>query len=255
LKRFATLVLFLSIASTVQASGVGLRWGSCEGASNRNFACDRSSGSELLVGSFQPPGGINQLSGIEVILSVSAGDGKVPTWWQTIEAGACRRGGISASFDVSDQTECDDPWSGAATGGMGGAATLKVSRYNFGDPSGLALWLTAAVPQNAIQAVQSGTKYAAFKLIINHQKSNGASACSGCDTPVCIRLDGIRLVQPGRLQSNGARPESYVDLTDGIGGMGGASQVVTWQGGTSNCAAGLAKPSTWSELKSRFKTK
>jgi len=45
------------------------------------------------------------------------------------------------------------------------------------------------------------------------------------------------------------------DLTDGITGMGGASQVATWQGGTPNCAAAASKVSTWSELKARFKGK
>ena len=254
MKRFAALLLLLVLASSARASGIALRWSSCEGTSNRSFACDKSTGSEVLVGSFDPPGGISQLSGMEVILSIAAADGKVPSWWQTVDAGGCRRGSIAASFDVSDQSECDDPWNGAAMGGMGNASAI-VGHYNIGDPAGLDLYLVAAVPQPQVQGVSSGRTYAAFKLIINHQKSSGASACEGCDTPVCITLDAIRLTQPGRKSTSVNNPEVYSLLTDGISGMGGQSQVVTWQGGTSNCGAGLSKPATWSELKARFRSK
>ena len=255
MKRFASLFLLLALASPAHASGVGLRWGSCEGTSNRAFACDKSTGAELLVGSFEPPGGINRLVGIEVILSISAASGNVPSWWQAFSSGGCRRSSIAASFDVSDQTECDDPWNGGATGGIGEAAEARVSRYNIENRAGLDLYLTAAVPESQIQGVSSGRTYAAFKLIINHQKSNGGGACAGCDIPMCIRLEAIRLEQPGRLLPGGSRAENHVDLTDGIGGMGGASQVATWQGGTPNCAAATSKVSTWSELKARFKGK
>ena len=255
MKRFTTVLVLLALASTANASGIALRWGSCEGTANRNFACDKSTGSEMLVGSFVPPSGVGQLSGIEVIVSITAADGSVPSWWQAFEAGNCRRGSIAASFDVSDQSECDDPWNGQATGGMGAAASALVSRYNIGNPSGIDVYLTAAVAESQMQGVSSGRTYAAFKLVINHQKSSGGGACAGCDTPVCIALDAIRLVQPGQKKQDGTRPEVYADLTEGLSSTGGASQVATWQGGTSNCGAGTVKPSTWAELKNRFKTK
>lgn len=251
MKRFAWLFLLLALASQARASGIGLRWGSCQGTANRNFACDKSTGSELLVGSFEPPPGINQLVGIEVILSIAAADGRVPSWWQMFESGSCRRTSISTAFDVSDQFECDDPWSGQAGGGIG--------RYLTSGPTGVDMWIVAAVPQSAIQGVSSGRTYAAFKLMINHQKSSGPGSCSGCDVPMCVRLEAIKLVLPNRLlypgTNNPASKAVYSELTNGISGMGGASQVATWQGGTPNCAAGAAKVSTWSELKARFKGK
>jgi hypothetical protein len=256
LKRLACLLLLLAMASTANAGGIGLRWGSCEGTANRNFACTGSSGSELLVGSFNPSSGVDQLSGIEVILSIAAADGNTPSWWQTFDSGGCRRGSIAASFDVSDQSECDDPWNGQAVGGIGNAAALRVSDSNVDNATGIDLYLTAAVAPAQIQGVSSGRTYAAFKILINHQKSSGPGACSGCDTPVCITFDAIRLAQPGRKADQDGRNAGtiYTVMTDGIGGMGGASQVATWQGGSANCTAGLAKPSTWAQLKSRFKT-
>ena len=248
MKRFAWAFLLLACASPAHASGVGLRWGSCEGTANRNFACDKSTGSELLVGTFDPPSGIANLSGIEVILRISSANGAVPSWWQMYSSGTCRRSSAAVSFDMSDQFECDDAWSGQATGGL--------AKWEA-DGSGINVWLVAGVPQPAQGPVSSGRTYAAFKLFINHQKSNGPGACGGCDTPMCIKIESIRLTDPGRLiDANSHKWENKGwDLTDGISGMGGSSQVATWQGGTPNCAAAASKVSTWSELKARFKGK
>jgi len=248
LKRHASLLALLALASTAHAGGIALRWGSCEGTANRNFACDRSTGSELLVGSFSPPPGISQLTGIEMILRITSADGTVPNWWQMFAVGSCRRSSVAMSLDMSDQTDCDDPWSGQAMGGIG---SWEI------DGTGANVRMEAAVAPEYAASSRSGTTYAAFKLLINHQRSNGAGSCGGCDAPVCVKLEAIRLCQPGTLID----PNSYkysaptVDLTDGINGMGGATQVATWQGGTSTCSAGLSKPSTWSELKARFKSR
>ena len=248
MKRFAALLVLLVLASSAQAAGVALRWGGCEGTANRNFACDKSTGQELLVGSFDPPGGITQLSGMEVILRITSADGTAPSWWQMFAAGSCRRYSVQTLFDVSDQVDCEDPWSGQAMGGVGLWET---------DATGINVKMAAAVPPSVLGPVSTGRTYAGFKLIINHQKSSGAGACGGCDTPVCIKLEAIRLTQPGRHADIDGRNAGTInsDITDGIGGMGGASQVATWQGGNANCTAGIAKPSTWSELKNRFKSK
>jgi hypothetical protein len=152
------------------------------------------------------------------------------------------------AFDMSDQMDCDDPWSGQAGGGFGAWEA---------DGTGINVRMVAAVPPSAMGPVSSGRTYAGFKLLINHQKSTGAGSCGGCETPACIKIEAIKLTDPGRLidaNSHMWENKTWV-LTDGINAMGGASQVATWQGGNSNCAAGLAKPSTWSELKSRFKSK
>jgi hypothetical protein len=43
-----------------------------------------------------------------------------------------------------------------------------------------------------------------------------------------------------------------VELTTGITGMS-AANVAMWQGGTPTCGAGAAKPSTWADVKRRYK--
>jgi len=235
LKRLALLLLLLAPIPEAHAAGMALRWNSCLGQSNRNFACDRSTGSELLVGSFQSPATI-EMSGIEVYMHITTADGVIPSWWQMFSMGACRNRSMSLSVDVSGETECDDPWLGQATG--------LFAPHSIDNTNGIDLRMVCAVPVPAIQTITPGRTYAAFLLTINHARSNGAAACEGCSKPACVSIDRMVLTTPQK------KP---VELTEGLAGMGGAASVATWQGGTPTCGAGLAKPSTWSELKKRFK--
>lgn len=246
MKRVIVLLLLgLFACAPAHATGVALRWNSCEGAANRNFACDRSTGSELLVGSFQAPPGITQMSGIQVYLRVAAASNNVPSWWQ-MSRGGCRPSSLSVSFDMADQVECSDTWDGQAMGG--------IARYASNSEGGMDVLIGAAVPQSALRNLDSGRTYAAFKLMINHQKS-GSTGCEGCSTPMCIRFEAIRLVQPGRLHPDGTREENYVEMNDGISGMSGASNIVTWQGGASGCNVGGAKPTSWRQLKDLYRSR
>jgi len=246
LKRLVWIMILLAVGSSAQAQGVALRWDSCKGLSNRNFACDRSTGSELLVGSFSPPPGIDAMSGIVMVLRITSADGTIPGWWQMFSPGSCRPYSLSSSFDMSDQLDCDDPWGGQAFG--------AVAKYDFQSPNGVDVLMIAAVPEFAIRPAQAGHTYTAFKLLVNHQRSSGVGACAGCNTPMCIRLESIEIDQPGPVDEHNVMQTRISVLSDGISGMGGSSQVATWQGGTANCSAGLSKPSTWSQLKDRFRT-
>lgn len=249
LKRLAlltTLALAASIAAgPAYAAGIALRWLSCEGGSNRNFACDRTTGSEVLVGSFEPPGGVGAISGIQVYVRVASATGAVPAWWQFKEAGSCRQNSLSFGFDMSDQMECEDLWQGQASGG--------IARYQLDGSNGAEMWLVGAVPQNALQQVSPGRKYAAFKLIINHQRTTGGGSCEGCTTPMCVRFEAIRLVENGRLYPDGHRDEKYTEITQGMTGMGGNANIATWQGGAASCAAGGSRPASWKQLKDLYR--
>jgi hypothetical protein len=248
LKRFACTFLFLlALGATARAEGIAIRWDSCKGFANRNFACDRTTGSELLVGSFSPPPGIDHLAGIEVLMHITSADGSIPAWWRMWERGSCRSTSLSASLDMSDQVECDDPWSGQAGGGL--------AMYQVEGSAGVTVKMVMAVPNTMVQQVQSGQSYAAFKLRINHLRTSGPGACAGCETPMCVRLEELKLTEilGPKDPASQIYPVRETTLTNGIPGMGGSSQVATWQGGTSNCGAGTAKPSTWSQLKDRYR--
>jgi len=247
LKRLIFALALLGAATSAHAGGgMAIRWGSCQGTSNRNFACDASSGAELLVASFSPPGGVNALTGVEAIGHISAADSNVPAWWQ-VASGGCRSGSLTVSFAMGDEAECDDPWQGQGMGGIGLIWTEGPSVY---------FKLGVAVPQQFAQGVSSGRTYAAFKLIVNHRGTASGGGCAGCSTPMCITLDAMTLAQPNTTpcsDSDNCGDRNNVVLTDSISGMGGVSTVVTWQGGTPRCGAGAAKPATWSELKRRFR--
>jgi hypothetical protein len=248
LKRLIFVLALLGVASSAHAGGgMALRWGSCQGTSNRNFACDASSGTELLVASFSPPGGVYALTGVEAIGHISAADSNVPAWWQ-MSPGGCRSGTLTTSFTMDDQVECEDPWQGQGIGGIGAIRTDP--------PQGVYFKLGVAVPQQAAQPVSPGRTYAAFKLIVSHRGTASGGGCAGCSTPMCITLDAMTLAQPNTTpcsSSDNCGEKNNVILTDSISGMGGVTTVVTWQGGTPRCGAGAAKPATWSELKRRFR--
>lgn len=251
MKRFATtmFLVLLACAPCAHAVGLGLRWGSCEGSANRNFACDRNTGSELLVASFSPPGGITEMTGIEAYMRVVTADGKVPAWWQLFERSNCRPTSLSLQSDVSDQLECDDPWEGQ---GMGG-----IARYKQNGSSGVDLIAGIAVPPNAKHGLSAGRTYAAFKLLINHQRTSGPGACAGCETPVCITFDRMVIAQYSEPDPDThiTRPRNS-EITLGLPGTGNTpGNLATWQGGTANCGAGLTKPSSWSQVKDRFRNR
>lgn len=235
MRRLLLALVLLATPLPAQAAGMALRWNTCEGTSNRNFACDRGTGAEVLVGSFSSPTTLG-LSGVEAYMRITTADGNIPSWWQMVSRGSCRSTSISMVFDVSTETECGDPWQGQAAGGIG--------LYKIDGSNGVDVRLAMAVPIAAIQTISGGNTYAAFRMVINHARSNGPAACDGCAKPACITIERMVLT---------THEKRDVELTTGIAGMGGAANVVKWQGGTPTCGAGAAKPSTWSELKRRYK--
>ena len=117
-------------------------------------------------------------------------------------------------FDVSGETECDDPWMGQAAGGLG--------LYKIDGSNGVDLRMVMAVPRAAVQPLSGGRDFAAFRMILNHSRSNGPAACEGCSKPVCVTIERMKLTTPIQRYN--------VELTSGLSGMGGAANVVTWQG-------------------------
>ena len=156
-------------------------------------------------------------------------------------AGRCRSTSLSLAFDVSTEAECDDPWQGQASGGIAvfdtKAPLVPEPGWQGSTPGGY-LRMAIAVPELAVQTISGGRQYAAFRLMINHARSNGPAACEGCSVPACIWIDHLRLTTPAE-QSDKSQPSRNRD-------------VVLTQG-MPTCAAGAAKPSTWSDLKKRYK--
>ncbi|MEQ1834813.1 MAG: hypothetical protein ABL977_17340 [Candidatus Eisenbacteria bacterium] len=250
MKRIALAAFLLTLlaAPAARAAGMGLRWNSCEGAANRNFACDRNTGTEILVASFAPPGGITELTGIEAYFHITATGGKVPMWWQMFESGTCRRTGISAVLDVSDQLECSDPWEGI---GMGG-----IARYKNDGANGVDLLVGVAIDENQRHALSAGQTYAAFKLVIQHRNTSGPGACGGCEVPACIAFERMVIAQYTPPPHTEATRGNNIEISLGLPATGNTpGNVATWQGGTANCGAGLSRPASWQQVKDRFRNR
>ena len=245
LRSQATAILFalLSLLPTlVQAAGANLAWNAClseGGTTNKDFACTSNAGTSVLYGSFVLAADQPLCTGIEATVEISAAADSLPSWWQLFNVGACRRTSLAASFDFSNDpgTACTDMWLGAGIGGIGGYHTYWTTPQV---PSGLAnqsrIRFGAAVPISTPMQLSAGVEYYAFKVLVNNAKSTGASACSGCSTPVCLLLSELNVVQ-----SNG-RHEALTQAA--------TSNRVTWQAATNCPGAMVQQDITWGQIRS-----
>jgi hypothetical protein len=81
--------------------------------------------------------------------------------------------------------------------------------------------IAAAVPATSLASLFAGQEYFVCSLTINHAKTVGTGACSGCNEPVCIVFDRLKVFTPvlanDRQLNNGAN--------------GPDSQFARWQNG------------------------
>ena len=187
-------VLFCT-APALAASGVSLRWDNCYadgGVANKTFACDTNVGSQRMVLSLALDSPMADLSGAEVRMIIVSVGATVPAWWQMRNVGTCRPASLSMNFaPPPGSVDCVDWASGNASGGIGA--------YTIGSQPGLnsvVVLLATAVPSFALATLAAGQEYFAANLVINHAKTVGTGACAGCNEPVCIVLDYVRLATP-----------------------------------------------------------
>jgi hypothetical protein len=211
--------MFLLLAAPpIRAAGINLAWNSCfgdGGTFNRTFACDRNTGSNLLVGTFVLGSDLPQVSGMTLVLDVTSTDEALPAWWQFKNAGTCRTGSLALSVTIpSSAANCADWAQGQASGG--------IAAYNIGQsgPNTARIVAAVAVPPSLLQDLVSGQEYFSFNLVINNQKTVGTGACTGCNTQTCIAFSSLQLQYAG---------SSTLTLT--TPGDSVKSSVVTWQGG------------------------
>ena len=256
---------FCVVASSAHAaSGIAMRWDRCYGAggeNNKNFACNTNSGSDQLVLSFIPTATFEQWSGLEINVEGVAGSALVPSWWMVRGSGQCRNGSLTVNVVPGPSpTTCTDPYAGNGAGGVGA--------YNvgFGGRSNLVrLILAFAVPTEFSTTLNTGTEYFACNIVINHAKSIGTGACSGCAEPFCLLFKSIRLTRPAGLGDQfmidpiapfsatvgwqGASPTLYYDP-----GFIGPTRTIPPEWGISTCAS--ATPTlapTWGMIKSLYR--
>jgi hypothetical protein len=213
-----TATALMAAASLAHANpGIAMRWDQCYGdggVSNKNFACDTNNGSETLVVSFKPPTDLDQVSGNEIQLYLQAPGSALPSWWQFKNLGSCRTTSLSLNSNASaNAVACLDEFAGNATTGIGGYNTA------FGSASTVRLDIAEAVPATVLATLSANQEYFALNIVIDHRKTVGAGACSGCVTPMCLVLSHVYLTRVNNLPN--------IQLTDLLGPN---SQTVGWQG-------------------------
>jgi hypothetical protein len=205
-----------------------LAWNNCRGeggSTTASFACNTNSGSHFLIASFRAPAGVDALTGFEAELAV-VGDAGVDLapWWR-FQAGGCRAGAITLLS--SPATVCDFIGSGGAcaTSEYPEAGTVLHQQR---------IRLTGGTVGGGLTA---GQEYALFGLQINHTKTTGAGSCTGCNQPVALVLQSVRLIgggscnepaSPGDRASIGAAVISEDVVMNITSGSSGA--VAYWQG-------------------------
>ena len=212
--------LLLFSVGPALAAGVNLRWDNCYsdgGVVNKTFACDTNAGSERLVMSFVLDSPKTDVSGMEIrLIFVSAG-ATVPAWWQFRNPGSCRSTSLTFSTTLPPgSANCLDWGSGNEIGGIGA--------YTLQSPGGLTTAtavLAAAVPSSSLASLNANQEYFIGSLGINHAKTVGTGACGGCDVPMCIVLDRLRVTSP--------IPSSDLTLRDPA--FGTDSNFARWQNG------------------------
>jgi hypothetical protein len=183
---------------------------------NRTFACASNVGSQILVGSFELDSPLAQVNANEMVIDVTTAAASLPAWWQFKNAGSCRSTSLTFSTLANPaDVVCQDWALGQAAGGIGS--------YTVGTqgPNTAQIRAILAVPAAAAMDLTAGPEYFSFNLIINNQKSVGATACGGCAVPACVALSSMKV---------------YFDAGNGTVTLTNAahanSNYVSWQDGT-----------------------
>ncbi|MBI5168424.1 MAG: hypothetical protein HZA61_02950 [Candidatus Eisenbacteria bacterium] len=232
--------LVISPPARAQIVGPHFAWDGCwnyGGVPMKTFACDTNAGTSIMVASFDPPAGITALTGVETVIDLMTTPTEiVPDWWSFKNTGACRRTALTASFEFPGrgQWDCSDYWAGRALGGV----SLWAMGY-AGRPFQVRCILLGAIPQQDARQVSPDTSYYGFRLIVDHTKTVGDSACAGCSQPMCAVITRFKLYQP-------------VELGDWVF-IGSGLETVYWQTDIPECPAYVpARRTTWGALKSLY---
>jgi hypothetical protein len=231
----ATAALVRAAPADAQG-GLNLSWDDCGafGSFQKNFSCDTNSGVNTLYGSARTDVAIPQLNGHASVLSLKTDQVSLSNWWQ-LGSGGCRFANppiLSASFSFVSQTQCSDPWGGAAVGGI----NYSVGYYG---PNSARIRTVCAIA--GTHAITGTDEYYFFKISFTNDRTVGEGACGGCPDGVCIAFQSILLTQP-------ADVGDYT-ITNWLD-----REFVIWRNGagSSGCSTPV-RPTTWGAVKSLYR--
>ena len=221
MRRILPLITALILAAPALAAtsppGVNIRWDLCYGdggAANKVFACDTNSGSERLVLSFVLDSPMVGVSGNEIIVDLAATAATLPAWWTFKNVGTCRIAALGLNTVATPGPACID-WA------INGPATAGIGAYDIGvrGPNTARIKIANAVQASALADLSAGQEYFSMNVTITNQKTVGTSSCAGCDVPLCIVYQSLKLTT--QVAANDRRFINGANSQD--------SQIATWQ--------------------------
>ena len=232
-----SLMLLAATASIASAAaGLNLSWTSCgvTGASNKTFACNSNTGTNLMAASYTAPSGTTAISGNEVVIDLAAAAATLPDWWKFKNAGSCRLSSLSANQGPT--VGCNDYWAGQATPAIAG---YQIGLFGANSARIKGIVATGVAFQGPLTA---GDEYLSMNVVINNTKTVGSPSCTGCATAVCIVLNEIKVTQPvglGDYRIQNPADRNYVN----------------WQsaGGPSCPGATPTQTKTWGSVKALYR--
>lgn len=239
---FVALLACIAPASARAAAQSMLAWDGCaayDGVSNKSFACDVNTGSERIWCSVQPHVDMPRVIGVELVFDFLMEPGTpVPGWWQFRNSGTCRQTSLSLEFNLSPEPANDYCATLFSAGAMGGVSAA-IPNYSS-NPERLRILGVFAVAQASARPVSADSIYNVAVLVIDHAKTTGAGACTGCATAACGVLNYFKLAQPV-----GEGDQSYTSYGE---------HSIVWQSAVPQCPASIpTRRSTWGSLKSLYR--
>jgi hypothetical protein len=208
--------------------GINIGWDVCgsPGLTNKDFACNTSSGSDVFVVSYVPPLFLHQpLIGIEAeVIMQPPGETPLPSWWH-LESSGCRPSSLTLSYLRGADTLCAEYSSGPQINWWGYA-------LGYDSPNSASLLVSVGAGPPGVWVTQ-GLEYFGFRIILDHAKSTGADSCGGCSSHLTMVLDRIGFVyETGKIV-----------LTNPL-----RQNIITWQGGIVP-----VRNVTWGQIKGLYR--
>jgi len=247
LTRAVALLGLLALSRLSSAAeGINLFWNDCGAglrpATNREFACDVNTGSNLLVASFWYSTYVQyQLGSMTVDIDLQSAGATLPAWWGLAQTGMCRSSCLTPVRDLSP-VSCVDPWLGYDAHPV---FLYQTTRDNPSMPPNRAHIYANTATHHSEMFLDPNGENVAFALRLNNSLTIGSGACEGCSVPVCLVLNSITL-------ANYWHEYPSIYLTAPF-----ENNYVTWQGGAiggAGCPG--ATPTlnrTWGQIKTLYR--
>jgi len=238
------IAAFLATASPhARADEARLAWDNCVadgGTTNAEFACDTNSGFHFVVASFVLDGTVTTantwgLEGEIHVGSIGTTSHLDSDWW-LLSSDGCRPGALVSSADFTGAAGvCADPYYGAA---FTYTSPFTVVVTEDRPPHGSSKYgkFKVQVVSNQAAELTEGVEYLAFRVRIDHTRTVGTNACSGCCRNVQLILEHMTIT----LDPDKPRPVLY------------GYPYISWQG-NSSCLPTPTTPLTMGQLRSLYR--